>query len=181
LLLFSICLVAVAPLIVVCWLEAWTFGGELIFGACTQLLALIPSHLGVLLRSAFYFGTLKKTSWEISIGFGSLFTHRDAVVGANVSTGAYCVIGHADIGAGVMMGSRVSIPSGKRQRFGDAGEVVAEPRYDTVCIGSRSWIGEGAIVLAEVGAGCVVAAGAVVVTPMPQDHIVGGNPARPLK
>ena len=79
------------------------------------------------------------------------------------------------------MGSRVSIPSGKRQHFGEGGSLVAEARYDTVKVGAGCWIGEGAILLAEVGEGSVVSAGAVVVKAMPGGSIIGGNPAQVLR
>ena len=179
--LFAFCVALVSPLILLSWIESRASRGELIFGACAQLLALVPSHLGVILRGAYYFGTLSGCSWETYIGFGSLFTHRGAVLAANVSTGAYCVLGHAHIGPKVMMGSRVSVPSGKRQHFGKTGEIVAEAHYDTVRIGAGTWVGEGAILLADVGQGCIVSAGAVVTKSMPDSCIVGGNPAQVLK
>ncbi len=179
--LFAAAVVGVSPLILLSWIESRVGRNELIFTGCAQLLALVPSHPGVLLRAAFYWGALTSCSWETHIGFGSLFTHRGARISRNVSTGAYCVLGHVTVGAGVMMGSRVSIPSGKRQHFDEDGRVVAAARYDTVTIGAGTWVGEGAIILADVGEGCVVSAGAVVTRSMPGQSIVGGNPAQVLK
>ena len=46
---------------------------------------------------------------------------------------------------------------------------------ETVHIGTNTWIGNGAIVLADVGARSIVAAGSVVVTDLPDDVIVGGT------
>lgn len=178
---FAFAVIVVSPLLLLSWLEAKMSRGELLFSGCAQLLAMVPSHLGVVLRAAFYWGALTSCSWETHIGFGSLFTHRGARVARNVSTGAYCVLGHVEIGARVMMGSRVSVPSGKRQHFGAGGEVVATARYDTVRIGEGTWVGEGAIILADVGSGCVVSAGAVVTRATPEHCIVGGNPAQVLK
>ena len=43
------------------------------------------------------------------------------------------------------------------------------------------WIGEGAIVMADVGEGAIISAGAVVVTPIPKGAVAGGNPAKILK
>jgi len=179
--LFSAGVVLVSPLIVLCWIESRAGRSEVVFVGSAQLVALIPSHIGVVLRGAFYWAALTSCSREVHIGFGSLFTHRNARVADNVSTGSYCVLGHVDIGTGVMMGSRVSIPSGKRQHFGETGEIVTEARYETVRIGAGTWIGEGAIVLADVGQGSVVSAGAVVTKPMPEYSIVGGNPAQVIK
>jgi acetyltransferase-like isoleucine patch superfamily enzyme len=96
--------------------------------------------------------------------------------------GAYCVIGHARIGDEVMMASRVSIPSGKRQHLDEAGRLSpGTTRFDTVVVGSRSWVGEGAIIMADVGRACVVSAGAVVGKPVPDGCLVGGNPARVIR
>ena len=171
----------VAPLILLTWLEAAISGSELVFNFCAQALAPLPGWPGVQLRAAFYSATLQNCSWEVHIGFGSLFTHRGAVLAAQVSMGSYCVLGHVDIGAGVMMGSRVSIPSGKRQHFGEGGEITAEARFDTVHVGAGCWIGEGAILLADVGAKSIVSAGAVVTKAMPGANLVAGNPAQPIR
>ena len=45
-------------------------------------------------------------------------------------------------------------------------------------IGPHTWIGEGAIVMADTGEGCMVAAGAVVSAEVPPHTMVAGNPAR---
>jgi len=180
-LVFGIAWIAVSPLILLTWLEAKLSRSEHVFQFCAHLVAPLPGWPGAKLRGAFYCATLANCHWETHIGFGSIFTHRGATLAPNVSIGAYCVIGHADLGAGVMTGSRVSIPSGKRQHFGGEGELVSETRYDTVRIGAGCWVGEGAIVLAEVGAGSVVAAGAVIVKPVPERCLVGGNPGQVLR
>ena len=179
--IFAIAAVIASPFILLTWLESVLSRSELVFQACAHLLALLPGWPGAQLRGAFYCATLANCSWETHIGFGSLFTHRGASLAANVSMGSYCVIGHAELGSGVMMGSRVSIPSGKRQHFGGSGEVVTETRYDTVRVGAGCWIGEGAIVLADVGTGSIIAAGAVVVKPVPASTLAGGNPAQVLR
>jgi acetyltransferase-like isoleucine patch superfamily enzyme len=180
-LVFGVAFVCTSPLILLTWLESLLSRSEHVFLTSAQLLALAPGWPGVQFRGAFYCATLANCSWQTHIGFGSLFTHRGAKLAPHVSTGSYCVIGHADLGAGVMMGSRVSIPSGKRQHFGDDGAIVAEARYDTVVVGAGCWVGEGAIILAEVGPGSVISAGAVVVKAMPGRSIIGGNPAQVLR
>ncbi|MEJ0084610.1 MAG: acyltransferase [Pseudomonadota bacterium] len=178
---FALAALVVSPLILITWLESVLTRGEAVFLTCAQLLAPMPGPPGVKLRGAFYWATLADCSWETSIGFGSVFTHRGAVLAANVSMGSYCVIGHANLGSGVMMGSRVSIPSGKRQHFGESGGIVAEARYDTVTIGAGCWIGEAAVILADVGEGSIVSAGAVIVKAMAGRSVIGGNPAQVLR
>jgi len=179
---FGVAVVLVSPLIALGWLEKHTWRGEVVFTTCAQLLALMPGPAGSYLRGAYYFGTLSSCSWETHVGFGSIFTHRGGSIGTRASMGAYCVIGHANIGDGVMMGSRVSVPSGKRQHLDEDGRLSSgRTTYDTVTIGPQTWVGEGAIILADVGRACIVSAGAVVVKNMPDRSIIGGNPARVLK
>jgi acetyltransferase-like isoleucine patch superfamily enzyme len=181
LLIFSVAVVLASPLIFATLLERSFVKGEGVFVGMSQLLSLLPGTVGVYIRAAFYWATLERCHWEIHIGFGSIFTHRGATLGKNASMGAYCVVGHADIGAEVMMASRISIPSGKRQHFDEGGRISSEPRFDRVAIGARTWVGEGAVVIADVGQDCIVCAGAVVTSAMPNGALIGGNPARLLK
>lgn len=179
---FGLFLILVFPLVLATWLEKRLASGGQLFAFCAHLLAILPGLPGTYARGAYYFGVLDECSWETHVGFGSVLTHRAATLGRGASLGCYCVIGHADIGAGVMMGSRVSVPSGKRQHLGDGGGPSSDVRrFDRVSIGEGSWIGEGAIVLADVGRRCIVSAGAVVTDPAPDDSVVGGNPARVLR
>ena len=179
--IFALSLIVVLPFIVLSWLERRLSRSELLFLLCAQTLAVIPGFPGQWLRSAYYFGTLEDCAWEVRFGFGTLFTHRGATIGPRVSTGAYCVMGHAIIGADVMIGSRVSIPSGKRQHLDEAGRLAPVTRFDHVRVGAHCWIGEGAILLADVGEGCIVSAGAVVIETMPGGQLIGGNPGRVIR
>jgi len=178
---FALCLVVAAPLVLSAWVEKRLTRTEGWFALLSQTLAIVPGFVGRWLRGAYYYGTLDRCSWETHIGFGSLFTHRAVSLGSRVSIGAYCVIGHARIQDDVRMGSRVSIPSGKRQHLNDEGRLADLTRFDPVTVGSHTWLGEGAIVMADIGSGCIVAAGAVVSQPMPDGSLIGGNPARVIR
>lgn len=156
-------------------------GSDDFFAAFGCLLSLIPGKIGSCMRLAFYKGTLESISSDVVIGFGSFFSRRGAVVGRNVCIGGYCILGKVLLGDRVLIASRVSIPSGKRQH-GDAhgrevptaGEII----FDRVAIGNDCWVGEGAIVMADVGERSIVSAGAVVTRAMPPFRLIGGNPAR---
>ena len=174
---FAVCLTAVAPFIALAWVEKHLLQGDVLFSLFAQLLALFPGAPGSYLRGAYYFGTLEGCSWEVHVGFGSIFTHRGGALASRVSMGSYCVIGHARIGAEAMIGSRVSMPSGKRQHVDDMGKRMSGTRYETITIGTRTWVGEGAIIMANVGSDCIVSAGAVVTREMPSRVLIGGNPA----
>ena len=54
-------------------------------------------------------------------------------------------------------------------------------RKQMVRIGAGAWIGSAAIVLADVGAQTIVAAGAVVTTPLPDRVVAAGVPARVIR
>ncbi len=164
-------------MILAAWLEKRVCKSEAAFVFLSQLLALIPGLVGTYLRGAYYYGSLEKCSWQVHVGFGSVFTYRSASLGTCVSMGAYCVIGHVHVGDHVMMASRISIPSGRRQHLDDSGRLSSEPRFDRVEVGTGSWIGEGAIIMANVGEHCIVSAGAVVVNDMPRGCLLAGNPA----
>ncbi len=180
--LFAAAVLMVWPLWLAAWLERRLGAGEEVFLMCAQLLALMPGLPGAFLRSAYYVGTLERCDWEVRIGFGSLFVKRAAAMARHASMGNYCVIGNADIGEAVMIGSRVSVPSGKRQHLDDAGQLSGSAgHFDRVRIGAHCWIGEGAIVLADVGMQCIVGAGAVVTHAMPARSLVSGNPAKVLR
>lgn len=179
--MFAICLVVVSPLIALAWAEKQLLQGDGLFNLGAQFLAIFPGLPGCYLRGAYYFGTLEGCSWETHVGFGSIFTHRGGSLAGRASMGSYCVIGHAHIGPGVMIGSRVSMPSGKRQHIDAHGKLTSGSRYETISIGARSWVGEGAIIMASVGTDCIVSAGAVVIKDMPDGVLIGGNPATVIR
>ena len=118
---------------------------------------------------------------EVVIHMGSMIAHRDTSIGAGSVIGPYCIIGLADLGTNVVFGSGVSVLSGKYQH-GRPGERAAgestEDTYERVSIGSDTWVGDSAIVLASVGERCTVGAGAVVFKDFPDESTVLGNPAR---
>jgi acetyltransferase-like isoleucine patch superfamily enzyme len=76
----------------------------------------------------------------------------------------------------------VQILSGGQQHQRDAqGRLTDEGRkFVEVTIGEQCWIGASAVVLADVGDGSTVAAGAVVVKPVAPGTVAVGNPARAL-
>lgn len=158
-------------------------GNRSLFTTLGQLLALVPGRPGSFMRLAYYRGTLEDVSQDVCIGFGTFFSQPTARLGKNVNIGAYCIVGTATIGDNVLLASRVSITSGKRQH---AQRFKAENRsdqviFDRVSIGRDCWIGEGAIVMASVGAGSIVSAGGVVTRDMPGNRMIAGNPARVLQ
>jgi Acetyltransferase (isoleucine patch superfamily) len=57
-----------------------------------------------------------------------------------------------------------------------------QPRiWQKVRIGAGTWIGSGAVVMADVGRNCVIGAGAVVTKPIPDRVLAAGVPARVIR
>jgi virginiamycin A acetyltransferase len=171
--------VLVSPLILACEIERRLGNGERVFVCCGELLALLPGLPGSMLRKAFYAATVRACAARAYIGFGSMIVHRNASVGDDVSIGPYGIIGTVRIGDGVKIASRVSIMSGRHQHHATAGgEALGVPIFSEVTVGAGAWIGEGAIVMANIGRAAVVGAGSVVVRDVPDGATVVGNPAR---
>ncbi len=143
-----------------------------------QLLSLVPGIPGSFIRRGYYIPLLESCSWEFHIEFGSFFSHRNVRVGQRVNIGAFCVLGCVNLGDRVMLASRVSITSGKNQHYDDSGEVTNEHVFKSISIGDRTWIGEGAVVMEDVGRDSIVSAGSVVTKKAPDEIIAIGNPAR---
>lgn len=177
------CRLLVIPLALPCKLEEILISknAETIFHLCSQFMALIPGLPGVFLRRAFYSLTLEKCSTHCHIGFGTLFSHRNAIVEEHVYIGNYSMVGAAHLGSHCLIGSRVSILSGKALHVLDENGMwssFSPERMVRVKIAPNVWIGEGAIVMADIGTGSMVGAGAVVTSNVRSHVIVAGNPAR---
>ena len=53
--------------------------------------------------------------------------------------------------------------------------------FKKVTIGEDTWIGNGALIMANVGKKCIIAAGSVVVDDVEDYSIIGGNPAKLIR
>ena len=116
---------------------------------------------------------------ENRIGFGSYFAHSCADVAPHAAVGDGCLLGMVTLGERALIGARVQILSGSRQHARDSeGKLTLEGHFDMVHIGADSWIGAGAVVMADVGQRTTVAAGSVIFRKVPDDVAVAGNPAR---
>ncbi|MHB1511684.1 MAG: acyltransferase [Acidiferrobacter sp.] len=150
--------------------EGFVWGG--------QAVALVPGAVGDAARAAFYGRTLALFEPGATIHFGSYFSKRGARVSAGAGIGAYCIIGLADLGPRVRIASRVSITSGLHYHGSAARGLGGQDVVERVTIGANTWIGEAAVIGADVGANCIVGMGSVVVQPVPDGATVMGNPAR---
>jgi virginiamycin A acetyltransferase len=145
-----------------------------------QGLALIPGMPGSYVRTAYYRLTLRRCSPDITISFGSYFVDPDSCIGTLTSIGSYCVIGRCEIGMRTQIGSHVLVPSGRRQHLRSSEGQLGSSVDGLTIIGSDCWIGDGVIVMEEVGDGATIGAGSVVTRPISPRVVAAGNPARTL-
>lgn len=106
-------------------------------------------------------------------------------IGSSTSVNPYAhIAGKVTIGSGVRIAGAAAV-YGFNHGFDrtDIPIYRQAPTSKGIRIGDGTWIGTNAVILdgCNVGAHCIVAAGAVVTKDVPDYAIVGGNPARILK
>ena len=150
------------------------------FAASSQFMSLIPGKLGSYLRNSFYHLAMTHCDQGVVIGFGTLFSQADTEIAHGVYIGPQCNVGSCTIGENCLFGSGVHILSGKHQHNFERTDVPIQDqggKLTKISIGEDTWIGNGAIVMADIGKKCIVAAGSVVVHSIADNQIVAGNPA----
>jgi virginiamycin A acetyltransferase len=176
--------VIVHPLVSLYFLGSRIAGAEAVFPAWSQGMALLPGKTGVYLRRAFYRQILPECETGSWIGFGTIFSHPTAEIGRNVYVGPFCCLGDVKLEDEVLIGSHVSIANGTRQHGTERLDVPIREQpgvWPRITIGYDTWIGDRAIVLADVGKHCVIGAGAVVVKAIPDYAVAVGNPAKVVR
>jgi virginiamycin A acetyltransferase len=157
---------------------------EGIFIFSTQLLSIVPGKLGSYLRIAFNRVTMTYCDTESVIGFATLFSQIDTEIHKGVYIGPQCNIGMCSIGENTLIASGVHIISGSNQHsFSDLSIPIQQQggTYTKVSIGKDCWIGNGALVFANIGNHSIIGAGSVVTKDIPAYSIAVGNPARILR
>ena len=157
---------------------------EALFTLWAHVCAQVPGLLGDYIRAAYYHLTLDACPTGSRICFGTFFSSTQVRLEDNVYIGAYCIIGRAHIGARAQIASSVHILSGRHHHPRDAEGRILGAEHGTaaqILIGHDCWIGEGAIVMADIGAGSTIGAGAVVAKEIPPNVVAVGNPAKVIK
>ncbi len=185
-LLNLLCQLVVLPLAVLSFVEKTLTSGksEVAFGMCTHIVAILPGIPGMFLRRAFYTLSLEKCSNHCHIGFGTIISHRCTVLDNHVYIGSYASIGNCHIGENSLIGSKSSILSGEAlHELDEEGQWTpySSNLLVRVNIAKNVWIGEGAIVSADVGESSMIGSGAVVTSQLKSLVMVAGNPARFVK
>ena len=177
-------LLLVFPLFCLYWLLSWGGRSDSTFQSFSQFLSLFPGKTGSYIRAAFYRLACTDTSDDISVGFLTIFSHRNTTIHRGVYIGPQCNIGMCEIGEDTLLGSGVHILSGNKQhRFSDPDTPIQEQggAFQKVRIGRDCWLGNNATVLTDLADKTLIAAGSVVTRPSACGDIFAGNPAKPLK
>ncbi|MBY0459606.1 MAG: acyltransferase [Gemmataceae bacterium] len=177
-------LAGVSPVLASYWISAAIVGKGRALESRSQLLSLWPGLTGQYLRRAFLQQVLAGCHPSATVEFGTFFSQPGAILEENVYVGPRCILGLVHLERDVLIGPCVQIPSGGQTHyFDDPTRPIREQGGERklVTVGAGSWIGAGAIVLADVGKGTVVAAGSVVTKPLPDNVIAGGVPAKVIR
>jgi maltose O-acetyltransferase len=167
-----------------------TEGFHLSYLLARMLMAPIPDYTGERIRALI----LKLMGFDI--GYGAGFAGTPIISGprplkANLHIGKHSWFNRScafDIGAPVRIGDHVSV--GQEVMFittsheiGNLGRRAGPLSVAPITIGDGVWLGARSTILpgVTIGAGAVVAAGALVTHNVPTNIIVGGVPARPFR
>jgi len=175
----ALCAVALPALCY--WLTALVIGRYRAFPGWSHLMSLVPGITGSYIRRAFYRLVLSTCGRDVWISFGTVFSHPTAQLDDNVYVGVGCMLGDVTLERDVLVGSNVSIINGRRQHGTERLDIPVREQpgdYPRIIIGRDTWIGDRAVVSANVGRHCLIGAGSVVTKPVPDFAIVVGNPAR---
>ncbi|HZU38189.1 MAG TPA: acyltransferase [Gemmataceae bacterium] len=178
---FALATLAVLPAAGLYLVSSWLMGAERAFPGWSQAFSLLPGFVGAYGRRAFYRLVLDRCGTDAWLGFGTIISHPTARIGDRAYVGAFCCLGDVTVGDDVLLGSHVSVANGGAQHGIERLDIPIREQpgqWPRVTIGQDSWIGDRAVILADVGRHCVIGAGAVVTRPIPDYGIAHGVPAK---
>jgi virginiamycin A acetyltransferase len=176
--------VAAVPFLLAHCFKTPILGKDRALEGSTQLLALFPGLCGDYIRRAFLAWTIRECDPTATISFGTILSKTATRIGPNAYIGPYCSLGSVTIERDVLIATGVHILSGARMHgTEDVGRPIRDQpgEFTHLTIGAGSWVGAGAVVMADVGRDSVIGAGAVVAKSVPDAVIAAGVPARVIR
>jgi acetyltransferase-like isoleucine patch superfamily enzyme len=180
----GLALVLVLPAVLLYKLSGLALGPGEVFPGWSQAISLLPGLAGVYLRRAFYKMVLLRCGTDCFLSFGTVFSHHTAEIGRKVYVGVYCCLGDVTLEDDVLLGSQVSIMNGGAQHGIERLDIPIREQpgvWPRVTIGRDTWIGDRAVVLADVGCHCVIGSGSIVTKPIPDYAVAVGAPAKVIR
>jgi acetyltransferase-like isoleucine patch superfamily enzyme len=159
-------------------------GADRALEGSSQALALLPGLGGEYIRRAFLMRVLEHCSATAAVQFGTVFSQAGCRIDDRVYVGPRCHMGLVHLERDVLLAAGVHVPSGASTHGTDDPERPIREQQGSrtlVTIGEGTWVGSAAIVMADVGKHCVIAAGAVVTRPVPDYSVAAGVPARVIR
>lgn len=159
-------------------------GADRALEGSTQALALLPGLAGSYIRRAFLSRVLAHCASSATVEFGTIFSQAGARIDERAYVGPRCHLGLVHLERDVLVAAGVHIPSGSATHGAD--DLTRpirdqEGRRTVVRVGEGTWIGSAAIVMADVGQHCIIGAGAVVTSAIPDYSVAVGVPARVIR
>ena len=177
-------LIFVSPSLLSFRIRATVIGRDRALEGSTQAFALIPGLVGQYLRRAFLSQTLARCDRSATIEFGTIFSMTGARLEDNAYIGPRCHLGLVHVQRNALIAAGVHIPSGRHTHGTESVDTPIRAQEGTrtlITIGEGAWVGSASVVMADVGANCVVGAGAVVTRALPAGAMAAGVPARVLR
>lgn len=176
--------IAVLPLLPSFAGRAALLGRDRALESSMQWLSLIPGLTGQYVRRAFLGYTIAGCHESVVIEWGTTLSRAGTRLDENVYIGPGCRLGLVHLERDVLLASGVHIPSGgMTHRIDDLSTPIREQPRDEqlVRVGAGCWIGESAVIMADVGRDSVIGAGGVVTRAIPPRSVAAGVPARVLR
>jgi len=183
-LVYWVFVIVTSPIYMSFHVLAMVFDKDSLVVGYSQFLSLFPGQLGNYVRKASLRFIITDCDKDSLVSFGTLFSQQDTEIQAGVYLGPQCNIGRCRIEKNCLFGSGVHVMSGKQQHsFDDLDTPVKDQggQFDKVVIGEDTWIGNGALIMANIGKKCIVGAGSVVIDDVEDYSIIAGNPAKFIK
>lgn len=180
----AVALIAVSPLLLWFLIKRQIMDPDRALQGSAQALALLPGLPGLYIRRAFLSVALERCAPTSVVEFGVTFSRAGARLDDNVYVGSFSNLGLVHLEQNVLIASGVHIPSGPETHGSDSTDLAIRDqpgRRQLVRVGAGSWVGSGAIVMADVGCDCIIGAGAVVTHPIPDRSVAVGVPARVVR